>query len=294
MDVSMLTGPIVGAVIGYGTNWLAIKMLFRPLKPIKIGRFTVPFTPGMIPKRQEKLAVAIGEMIGNHLFTKQDMQQMLLCEEIENEVAKKILMVLCSKNTVKNFCLKCINEESYEEKREALKEWISEQIKNGLIEVGIGEIIAVEGGNIIREKVSGSMLKMFVTDGLINSIVEPLGGQVQNYLQENGNEKIVPVVERRLNELEERQVKDLVEDFGIKQEILEDKIREIYRSFVLDYMGQLLEKFDIAKTVEEKIKQMDVLELEKMILQVMKKELGAIVNLGALIGFGLGCLNMVL
>ena len=101
-------------------------------------------------------------------------------------------------------------------------------------------------------------------------------------------------MERRLNELEERQVKDFVEDFGIKQEILEDKIREIYRSFVLDYMGQLLEKFDIAKTVEEKIKQMDVLELEKMILQVMKKELGAIVNLGALIGFGLGCLNMVL
>ncbi len=294
MDLSMLVGPIVGAVIGYGTNWLAIKMLFRPLKSIKIGNFTVPFTPGIIPKRQNKLAVAIGEMIGNHLFTKEDMQQMLLCEEIENEVVKKILMLLRSEDTVKKFCLDNIEQEMYEEKRENLEIWISEQIKNGLLEAGIGEIIALEGGNIIREKVSGSMLKMFVTDGLIRSIVEPLGSQVEDYLQEHGNEKIIPVVEKRVKELEEKQIKDVISNIVTNEEELEDKIKEIYRKFILNYVGQLLEKFDIVKNVEEKIRQMNVLELEKIILQVMKKELGAIVNLGALIGLVLGSLNIIL
>ena len=227
MDLSMLVGPIVGAVIGYGTNWLAIKMLFRPLKSIKIGNFTVPFTPGIIPKRQNKLAVAIGEMIGNHLFTKEDMQQMLLCEEIENEVVKKILMLFRSEDTVKKFCLDNIEQEMYEEKRENLEIWISEQIKNGLLEAGIGEIIALEGGNIIREKVSGSMLKMFVTDGLIRSIVEPLGSQVEDYLQEHGNEKIIPVVEKRVKELEEKQIKDVISNIVTNEEELEDKIKEI-------------------------------------------------------------------
>lgn len=294
MDLSMLVGPIVGAVIGYGTNWLAIKMLFRPLKPIKIGNFTLPFTPGIIPKRQNKLAVAIGEMIGNHLFTKEDMQQMLLCEEIENEVVKKILMLLRSEDTVKKFCLDNIEREIYEEKRENLEIWISEQIKNGLLEAGIGEIIALEGGNIIREKVSGSMLKMFVTDGLIRSIVEPLGSQVEDYLQEHGNEKIIPVVEKRVKELEEKQIKDVISNIVTNEEELENKIKEIYRKFILNYVGQLLEKFDIVKNVEEKIRQMNVLELEKIILQVMKKELGAIVNLGALIGLVLGSLNIIL
>lgn len=294
MDLSMLVGPIVGAVIGYGTNWLAIKMLFRPLKPIKIGNFTLPFTPGIIPKRQNKLAVAIGEMIGNHLFTKEDMQQMLLCEEIENEVVKKILMLLRSEDTVKKFCLDNIEQEMYEEKRENLEIWISEQIKNGLLEAGIGEIIALEGGNIIREKVIGSMLKMFVTDGLIRSIVEPLGSQVEDYLQEHGNEKIIPVVEKRVKELEEKQIKDVISNIVTNEEELENKIKEIYRKFILNYVGQLLEKFDIVKNVEEKIRQMNVLELEKIILQVMKKELGAIVNLGALIGLVLGSLNIIL
>lgn len=294
MDLSMLTGPMIGAVIGYGTNWLAIKMLFRPLKPIKIGRFTVPFTPGIIPRRQAKLAVAMGEMVGKHLFTKEDIQQMLLCEEVENEILRNVFRLLNKEDTVKDVCLKCINEERYREKREELIEWISEKVKNGLIEAEIGEIIAVEGGNIIREKVSGSMLKMFVTDGLINSIVEPLGSQVENYLQEHGNEKIEPVVENQISELEEKSLKDLAEDLGVGSRILESKIREVYRSLILNHMGQLLEKFDIAKIVEEKIRQMDVLDLEKLILQVMKKELGAIVNLGALIGFILGSLNMIL
>ncbi|OYO91046.1 DUF445 domain-containing protein, partial [Lachnotalea glycerini] len=41
-----------------------------------------------------------------------------------------------------------------------------------------------------------------------------------------------------------------------------------------------------------KIEEMDVMELEELILSVMKKELGAVVNLGAVIGFILGIINI--
>ena len=40
----LLAGPLIGAVIGYCTNYIAVKMLFRPLYPVKIGNWTLPFT----------------------------------------------------------------------------------------------------------------------------------------------------------------------------------------------------------------------------------------------------------
>ncbi|MEG0107985.1 MAG: DUF445 family protein, partial [Lachnospiraceae bacterium] len=57
-ELNWIAGPLIGAVIGYCTNYIAVKMLFRPLYPVKIGRFTLPFTPGMIPKGKERLAKA--------------------------------------------------------------------------------------------------------------------------------------------------------------------------------------------------------------------------------------------
>ena len=52
-----------------------------------------------------------------------------------------------------------------------------------------------------------------------------------------------------------------------------------------------MESMDIAGIVETKIKDMDVEHLEELVLEVMKKELDAIVNLGAVIGFVIGILN---
>ena len=49
----MIMAPLVGGVIGYITNNLAIKMLFRPRKAIYIGKWHIPFTPGLIPKQKE-------------------------------------------------------------------------------------------------------------------------------------------------------------------------------------------------------------------------------------------------
>ena len=43
---------IVGSVIGYATNWLAIKMLFRPLREKRLLGVRLPFTPGLIPKEK--------------------------------------------------------------------------------------------------------------------------------------------------------------------------------------------------------------------------------------------------
>jgi uncharacterized membrane protein YheB (UPF0754 family) len=61
--------PVVGAIIGYFTNWLAIKMLFRPLREIRIGRFKMPFTPGILPRERYKLAESVGDTVASELLT---------------------------------------------------------------------------------------------------------------------------------------------------------------------------------------------------------------------------------
>ena len=67
MDLTIIAGPLIGAVIGYFTNYLAVKMLFRPRREIKIGSKTLPFTPGVIPKGKPRLARVIGRTVADTL-----------------------------------------------------------------------------------------------------------------------------------------------------------------------------------------------------------------------------------
>ena len=55
--------PLIGAVIGYVTNWIAVKMLFRPRKEIRVFGKRLPFTPGVIPRGQGRLARAVGNAL---------------------------------------------------------------------------------------------------------------------------------------------------------------------------------------------------------------------------------------
>ncbi|EKD35689.1 MAG: hypothetical protein ACD_75C01819G0011 [uncultured bacterium] len=67
-----LTPPLIGAFIGYLTNEVAIRMLFRPLRAWKICGVRVPMTPGVIPGKREELAKNLGEVVGDHLLTSKE------------------------------------------------------------------------------------------------------------------------------------------------------------------------------------------------------------------------------
>ncbi len=68
----LLITVVVGGVIGYITNWLAIKMLFRPYKAVKLFGWQLPFTPGVIPKERYRLSESIGSVITSDLLTPDD------------------------------------------------------------------------------------------------------------------------------------------------------------------------------------------------------------------------------
>ena len=61
--------PVLGAIIGYITNAVAIRMLFRPYRRLKIFGIPLPLTPGIIPKQRAQLAENIGQMVSKELLT---------------------------------------------------------------------------------------------------------------------------------------------------------------------------------------------------------------------------------
>lgn len=61
--------PLIGGVIGLVTNYIAVKMIFRPLKRRRI--LFVPFH-GLVPRRQKDLAKSIGRVVGSHLVEHKD------------------------------------------------------------------------------------------------------------------------------------------------------------------------------------------------------------------------------
>ena len=60
---------IISATIGWITNWVAIKMLFRPHNEINLGLFKIQ---GLIPKRRAEIGIGIADVIQNELISIKD------------------------------------------------------------------------------------------------------------------------------------------------------------------------------------------------------------------------------
>ena len=83
--------PVIAALIGWITNYLAIKMLFHPHQPKKILGLTFQ---GVFPKRQAQIAEKLGELVANELFSMKDVAQKIedlsTQPEALEEVGKRI------------------------------------------------------------------------------------------------------------------------------------------------------------------------------------------------------------
>lgn len=70
IPLQLLVLPIIGALIGWFTNYLAVKMLFHPKNPVRLGVFTIQ---GVFPKRQKAFAHKLGELVSTELLSVQDL-----------------------------------------------------------------------------------------------------------------------------------------------------------------------------------------------------------------------------
>lgn len=81
------TVPFISAIIGWFTNYIAVKMLFHPRKPTYIFGFNIQ---GVFPKRQSIIATKIGKMVADELLRIEDIQQKLHSPEAINSIHTKL------------------------------------------------------------------------------------------------------------------------------------------------------------------------------------------------------------
>lgn len=243
-EIQMIAGPLIGAVIGYCTNYIAVKMLFRPLRPVKIGKYTLPFTPGIIPKGKERLGIAIGKAVGNQLITKETLENVLLSDSIRAKVGNTVDEIILGQtgNTTQ------LGE-------------LSESVGDGVA----GEVI--KG---ILESVQGSFLAVMVNEKLLENFREPIA--------------------KKVNEVTIGRMVTMVSESDVS---LREFVINAYEGFVKEKLGEFLEQINISKIVQDKVNEMDVMEVEELMMSIMKKELNAVVNLGAIIGLIIGLLNLL-
>ena len=75
--------PLVAALIGWTTNFLAVKMIFRPHRPLNI--LGIKFQ-GLIPKRHADLAGKIADTVETHLISNRDVEQALRSAQVEEHI----------------------------------------------------------------------------------------------------------------------------------------------------------------------------------------------------------------
>ena len=293
MTLQNLTGPIIGSIIGYFTNYIAVKMLFYPRNEVKICGHKVPFTPGAIPKGKPRLAKTVGHVVANTLLTEEDIKQRILSPETEEAVIDKVMAELSNKIYVEIGRV-CKNYEEYGALKENLSNAFTNEIMDSIGKIDLKNTIVNEAGRVIKEKVRGTMLAMFLSDEMLNSFIQPVGVELEAYIAENGKDFIQKEVNEKIMAFEQKSILDLCSEMNVEEGKIRDAIRSIYRSASEDAVSGVLKNVDISTMIEEKINDMKTEDLEKMVLTVMKKELDTIVNLGALIGFILGSLNTIL
>lgn len=80
---------VIGGIIGWITNVLAIKLIFRPINPIRIPILNIEIL-GLIPKRRGEIAQNIGEIVQNELISLDEIVDEVIKEEDKDRIVKYI------------------------------------------------------------------------------------------------------------------------------------------------------------------------------------------------------------
>lgn len=292
--LKIIMSILIGAIIGYCTNYIAIKMLFRPKKEIRIGNFKVPFTPGIIPKNQGRIAKAVSSAVATQLFTNDDLKNTFLSDNMKSTISQSINKKIMESD--KKFSDIFINEvgcEKYENFKDKLSLELTNKIKNSILKIDIASILVNEGSDILKAKMQGSMLAMFINDDMIASFAKPLASGIDSYVNEHGDEILKPIVLEEMDNITNKSAKDLLLKFNLSQDMIGNIIGSAYEKIITDEIDKLMEHINIAEVVENKINAMNVDEIENLVMSVMKNELQAVINLGALIGAIIGIINIL-
>lgn len=327
MLVSVLTyvaAPLMGGVIGYITNDIAIRMLFRPHTAKYVFGIHIPFTPGIIPKEKKRIAEAIGGVISENLMNKEVLEKYLLSEDMVKKIRSAVEEFIAAQQrneeTVSQFLEHYLSKQEIESVAQSINQSITKQTYVKLADSSVGnkvahiaidqvaqkltidgaqELLAGLGGFLrgIGGMAAGMLGGNFVANflGMLRDPAEHfLADNINTMLRNNGEEIVSNMVGGEVETFLNKPVCKLLEGHDEQLAKCVETIESIYRKMISEHLPKILASIDISKIVRERINEMDVNETEKLIFKIMNKELRAIVWLGALLGLVMGSVNCLI
>lgn len=300
ITLTWLIGPVTGGIIGYFTNWLAIKMMFRPHQPKYLFGVKLPFTPGLIPKERGRIAEAIGSSISENLMNKEVLEKNLLSDDmltkIGNEYDTFISRQKVNGETLRDFLGHYISCEDLAQIQFNASIDLAAQIHIRLADSNIGNLLAHVAVEHAIKKMENSLLGFaFNAEQFLILLQEPaehlLSKHINQIISNNSEDIVYGLIGHESEKLLDTRVCDLLKDHDEQLIQLRHILLDGYRQVISVHLPKILSTIDISRIIRERINEMDMYESERLILSVMNKELRAIVWLGALLGGIIGMVN---
>ncbi len=295
-------GPAVGAVIGYITNDIAIRMLFRPHQAKYIMGIHVPFTPGIIPKEKARIAGAIGKAVSENLMNREVLEKSLLSDDMLEKIGNAIDEFVATQSgndeTIEQFASHYLSAEDIAAMRNDVTSGIVKMVTAKLQSSDLGSDIARMATEHVMEKTRNSVVGLFGADKLVAGFAQPiekiLAKHINEILQNNSPQMIQDLVTTEADNLMGMTMSQLTT--GRDEQVTQIKrgVLNAYRTIITEHLPRILQDIDISAIIEQRINEMDMNEAEAIIMDVMKKELRAIVWLGALLGSIMGTINALI
>lgn len=293
--IRLVAAPLVGGVIGYITNSLAIRMLFRPHYEKHIFGKRIPFTPGIIPKEKGRIAESIGKAISENLMNKEVLEKNLLSDEMLDKLGNAVdgffAKQSANEESLREFLLHYISEQELGVMAHSTQTELTEAICHKLADSNMGDRIAVHAVEYVIENVGIIVIPMVVRL-LRESVQRRIATAINDLLQQHSWEIVGNLVCGETENLLSCKVCRLLNGKEEQMAKVKGVILTIYRKLIEEQLPKILDAVDISRIVKDRINAMPVEEAEELIMQVMHKELKAIVWLGALLGMMMGFVNV--
>ena len=175
------------------------------------------------------------------------------------------------------------------------------ELEEGITYKLYSKVVGMELGKIVVEKIQiafsegafGNLLgpmNFLINDSLVESLANKIEPTISKFIVDEGEEIIRKAVEEEREKLLERQVKEVVKEIISYDDFIKHSVIKGYKQFIQNHITHLLKVLNIQKIVEERILALDMLEMERIILSIMKKELNAVIGFGVLLGAIMGIL----
>ena len=170
---------------------------------------------------------------------------------------------------------------------------VADRIADRLSEADIGPVIDDLVWEGVQEYRKNPLIALFLNESAVDSICAKVEKALRNYVNGDGRNVIRSLVAEEARRLSDKPLGELAEGFGVDRQRVKEAVGSASDRFIVQFAASFTERTDIGGIVREKIEEMDVVQLEELIMSVMKRELQAVISLGALLGAVIGALNLL-